>query len=1131
MDKADSKNETRLLQQKKFEPFRANELPASISVPEHQMLRRIGHGSYGEVWLARNSMGTFRAVKIVFRKSFESERPFERELSGIRKFEPVSRLHPGFIDVLQVGINAEEGYFYYIMELGDDQRLGQQIDPASYVPNTLAAEISRRGKLPLQECLQLGIALTHALAELHKHGLVHRDIKPSNIIFVDGLPKLADIGLVANVHEARSYVGTEGFIPPEGPGTPQADIYSFGKVLYEASTGRDRHDFPEMPTHWGQSPDYTGLLELNEIILEACRLNPTDRYSTAWDMHADLLVLVNGKSVRRLKALERRWRNVQRAAGIMAVILGIAGAGSYEIYREWRNAVDARQRSVRSNVTYGTRAMDSGDLLGALPYFAEAARLEPNNQDHRLRFGSVLSQCPKLTQMWLAPKRINNGQFSPDGKNVLLAEFYGNAGVYALETGRLYEHTFGPGDSLHSANYSADGRFVITSSEANTSIIWDARTLSEVARLPHTNKVYTSRFSPDGRLIATACKDGLARIWDARNGQLKLSLGPLAEAVVFADFSHDGQLVVTASRDGTARTWRVANGAPAGPPLPHSRWVTWAAFSQDDRQVVTACDDHNARVWDFETGVQIRPDLHHNGPVRSVEYSPDGRLILTASLDGTARLWRAHDLQPFGSDCILRHGEQVTDATFSPDGRLVLTSCTDGSARVWDLAGISVRPRGGVRSFCRDTSRYLTTTNGSFQVLRTSDDHAVSAFIHVGEVIEHAQLSTGGSLALTVSSDHVNGNLTNRLAQIWDVDNGKLLGPAITVLDPLKNAVLSEDGQQVLIYGGNLARLCDPRKGTILPSVMKHDAAVGSAQFSPRNDLIATVSAMKVYVWQSVTGRPAFPPFQHRTTVSHVEFSRDGQYLVTCCADDGFTKCSAKVWNATTGQPVGDELTHADGVLYATFSRDGKRVATASEDFTTKVWDLPAGRQIGLPLIHAEQVNGANFSFDGKWVATASGDHTARVWEPETSDPLTPALMHLAPLTEAKFLQDGRHLLTADEQGRTFMWLLPVDDRPAAELVELAAFLAGGQFIPRATKQLTDSSGVVWQRLRGKYPEAFSTTQVEIIRWHEFQAEESEAEGAWAAAAFHLEILLKLKPGEAVLARDLARVKEHLKKD
>src|SRR5262249_19911439 len=91
-----------------------------VVIPEHELLRCIGQGSYGQVWLARTAMGIYRAVKIVFRRSFHNHRPFERELSGIRKFEPISRSHEGFIDVLQVGINEAEEYFYYVMELGDD---------------------------------------------------------------------------------------------------------------------------------------------------------------------------------------------------------------------------------------------------------------------------------------------------------------------------------------------------------------------------------------------------------------------------------------------------------------------------------------------------------------------------------------------------------------------------------------------------------------------------------------------------------------------------------------------------------------------------------------------------------------------------------------------------------------------------------------------------------------------------------------------------------------------------------------------------------------------------------------------------------------------------------------------------
>jgi len=93
--------------------------PEDITIPDHELIQRIGRGSYGEVWLARNLMG-YRAVKIVYRKNFQHQRPFERELAGIKKFEPISRSHESFVDILHVGQNETAGYFYYIMELGDD---------------------------------------------------------------------------------------------------------------------------------------------------------------------------------------------------------------------------------------------------------------------------------------------------------------------------------------------------------------------------------------------------------------------------------------------------------------------------------------------------------------------------------------------------------------------------------------------------------------------------------------------------------------------------------------------------------------------------------------------------------------------------------------------------------------------------------------------------------------------------------------------------------------------------------------------------------------------------------------------------------------------------------------------------
>jgi len=134
----------------------------------------------------RNVMGVFRAVKVVYRQAFEHERPFEREITGIRNFEPISRSHESQVDILHGGRNND--YFYYVMELADPgenpkpecqnpkepRNPNAETDNAKdelrtsgfglpssfdirhsdlYVPRTLKYDLQTRGALPFEECV------------------------------------------------------------------------------------------------------------------------------------------------------------------------------------------------------------------------------------------------------------------------------------------------------------------------------------------------------------------------------------------------------------------------------------------------------------------------------------------------------------------------------------------------------------------------------------------------------------------------------------------------------------------------------------------------------------------------------------------------------------------------------------------------------------------------------------------------------------------------------------------------------------------------------------------------------------------------------------------------------------------
>src|SRR5207253_2719137 len=254
--------------------------------------------------------------------------PFDREFAGIQRFEPVSLGQDSQVALLHVGRNDAAGFFYYVMELADDIETGEEIFPERYVPKTLKELRARQQRLPADECLAISLALARALAHLHVHGLVHRDIKPSNVIFVHGIPKLADIGLVSAIDTSHSFVGTEGFVPPEGPGSAAADVFSLGKVIYEISSGQNRNDFPKLPEDLDTLADGRALLELNEVVLKACDPDLQRRYATAESMREDLLLLEAGKSVRRLHVMERRFAMVAKY-GVAATFITALAVGAF----------------------------------------------------------------------------------------------------------------------------------------------------------------------------------------------------------------------------------------------------------------------------------------------------------------------------------------------------------------------------------------------------------------------------------------------------------------------------------------------------------------------------------------------------------------------------------------------------------------------------------------------------------------------------------------------------------------------------------------------------------------------------------------------------------------------------------
>jgi len=253
------------------------------AIRDHETIRMIGRGAFGEVWMARSATGALRAVKVIWRADYDHPESFEREFEALKHYEPVSRKHAGLVPILQVGRSDTEGFYYYVMELADDLDKGREINADTYRSHTLGAQMRRDKRLSAEQCVNDGASIAEGLHYLHRNKLIHRDIKPSNLIYINGQCALADIGLVTLLGQ-RTFVGTEGFVAPEGPGSAASDIFSLGMVLYEASTGKDRLDFPDLPSYRETGSDLKVWRRLQDVVCTACATKAGQRFENAMEM-------------------------------------------------------------------------------------------------------------------------------------------------------------------------------------------------------------------------------------------------------------------------------------------------------------------------------------------------------------------------------------------------------------------------------------------------------------------------------------------------------------------------------------------------------------------------------------------------------------------------------------------------------------------------------------------------------------------------------------------------------------------------------------------------------------------------------------------------------------------------------
>jgi WD40 repeat protein len=559
--------------------------------------------------------------------------------------------------------------------------------------------------------------------------------------------------------------------------------------------------------------------------------------------------------------------------------------------------------------------------------------------------------------------------FSPDGQYILtttrLIPIYGynrspilRPQLWEIATGKRIASAFQQEDSVLSAIFSPDGKWILTTSKRYTAKLWDTKTGRQIGPpMLHLNLhkhdifyegVITSAvFSADGKRILTI-RNSTGLFWEAGTGKpIKPYLEGIRDALTPV-FSADGNSLLTASYSGL-QLLDVATGQPIVSKMEEygSYTIYNAAFSADGKWIVTA-NGNKISLWNAINGTPIgKPALHESG-IKGVVFSPDGKYILTAGIDKTARLWEVRkDAQAI---TVMRHRKIVLSAVFSSDGKRILTTSGDSTARQWEVAnGKQFGPPLG----------------------------------HQGAV-KSAVFSPNGRYILTTGED--------KTARLWDAGTGRQIGSSIQYITQRKYlsmprhdtsrisiAVFSQDSRYFItveesIMDGKVWEV--KNNGYEYSAEARNTSDIKGLVFSPNGKLILTISNDKT---ARILEFPTFDDnhcyLEHDDWVNSAKFSADGQRILTLSGN------KVRLWDVNTCKQIGATFDLIGFDDCADLSPDGRQILTVNRVFkTASLWDAVTGQEVVISINHNDEINSAVFSPDGRWIATASKDNTARVW-------------------------------------------------------------------------------------------------------------------------------------------------------